>query len=118
MYDYLPGGEILSHGLRDLQAGVRSADAVLVLVAAPRLARCGIQIPQIGSGLQLIFRSPCLILESRSLFFPFGSLALVSGPILGRWDLKFRLQTLLLRSGAYFFVRGLIFPFPALFLSS
>jgi hypothetical protein len=53
MYDHLPGGEILSHGLRDLQAGVRSVDALLVLVAAPRLARCGIRIPQIGSSSEL-----------------------------------------------------------------
>ena len=45
MYDHLPGGEILERGLRDLEARVRSVDALLVLIAAPRLARCGIQIP-------------------------------------------------------------------------
>jgi hypothetical protein len=45
MYDHLPGGEILRNGLRDLREGLRSVDALLVLVAAPRIARCGVQIP-------------------------------------------------------------------------
>jgi hypothetical protein len=49
MYDHLPGGEILREGLRDLQRGVRSIDALLVLVAAPRLIRCGIPVPPISS---------------------------------------------------------------------
>ena len=53
MYDHLPGGEILRNGLRDLQQGVRSIDALLVLVAAPRLTRCGIQIPQTSSPSEL-----------------------------------------------------------------
>ncbi len=46
MYENLPGGEILKDGLRDLESGIRSVSALLVLVAAPRLARCGIQIPR------------------------------------------------------------------------
>jgi hypothetical protein len=37
MYDHLPGSEILTKGLKDLQEGVQSVDALLVLVAAPRL---------------------------------------------------------------------------------
>lgn len=45
MYEHLPGGEILNDGLRDLAGGVRSVSALLVLIAAPRLARCGIPIP-------------------------------------------------------------------------
>jgi hypothetical protein len=49
MYEHLPGGEILRNGLKDLQAGVRSVDALLVLVAAPRLTRCGIRIPSTDS---------------------------------------------------------------------
>ncbi len=53
MYDHLPGGEILRNGLRDLQDGVRSIDALLVLVAAPRLTRCGIRIPQASSPVAL-----------------------------------------------------------------
>jgi len=53
MYDHLPGGEILRNGLRDLQNGVRSIDALLVLVAAPRLARCGIRIPQTSHSSEL-----------------------------------------------------------------
>jgi hypothetical protein len=47
MYEHLPGGEILTAGLRDLHAGIRSVDALLVLVAAPRLARCGIRVPRL-----------------------------------------------------------------------
>jgi hypothetical protein len=49
MYDHLPGGEILGNGLKDLRAGVRSIDALLVLVAAPRLTRCGVPIPHLSA---------------------------------------------------------------------
>lgn len=64
MYEHLPGGEILRNGLRDLQDGVRSIDALLVLVAAPRLTRCGIRIPQACSPSALpehdLFRRLCV----------------------------------------------------------
>ena len=40
---------MLRDGLRDLHAGVRSIDALLVLVAAPRLSRCGILVPPISA---------------------------------------------------------------------
>jgi hypothetical protein len=53
MYDHLPGGEILRNGLRDLQLGVQSVEALLVRVAASRLIRCGIRIPQTGSPSEL-----------------------------------------------------------------
>jgi hypothetical protein len=46
MYDHLPGGEFLKPGLEDLHDGVRSINALLVLVAAPRLTRCGIPVPR------------------------------------------------------------------------
>ncbi len=46
MHEELPGGEILHDGLRDLESGIRSVAALLVLIAAPRLARCGVKIPQ------------------------------------------------------------------------
>ena len=45
MYEHLPGGEILEEGLRDLESGIHSVSALLVLIAAPRLARHGIRIP-------------------------------------------------------------------------
>lgn len=45
MHDNLPGGEILKDGLRDLEMGIRSVSALLVMIAAPRLTRCGIRIP-------------------------------------------------------------------------
>jgi len=47
MYERLPGGEILKPGLEDLRAGVRSINALLVLIAAPRLTRCGIPVPRL-----------------------------------------------------------------------
>lgn len=43
--DLYPGGEILVEGLRDLESGIPSVHALLVLVGAYRLSRCGIQIP-------------------------------------------------------------------------
>jgi hypothetical protein len=46
MHEHLPGGEILDQGLQDLGAGIRSVSALLVMIAAPRLARRGIQIPR------------------------------------------------------------------------
>ena len=46
MYEHLPGGDILRDGLRDLEAGVRSVSALLVLIAAPRLVRRGIPVPR------------------------------------------------------------------------
>ena len=46
MFEHLPGGEILEPGLRDLGAGVRSVSALLLMIGAPRLARCGVPIPK------------------------------------------------------------------------
>lgn len=54
MFNHLPGGEILKDGLRDLQDGVQSVDALLVLVAAPRLTRWGIPVPQLNSTPSLL----------------------------------------------------------------
>ena len=45
MHENLPGGEILTDGLRDLENGIQSASSLLVLIAAPRLRRCGVRIP-------------------------------------------------------------------------
>lgn len=45
MHDHLPGGEILRDGIRDLESGVKSVAAMLVLIARPRLVRNGIRIP-------------------------------------------------------------------------
>lgn len=59
MFEHLPGGEILQAGLRDLQAGVRSIPALLVLVGAPRLARCGVVIPS---------HAPSLLLPEHELY--------------------------------------------------
>jgi hypothetical protein len=43
--DALPGAELIRERLRDLEAGVESVPALLVLVGAPRLRRLGIDVP-------------------------------------------------------------------------
>lgn len=42
--DALPGAELIREGLRDLEAGVESVPALLVLVGAPRLRRLGFDV--------------------------------------------------------------------------
>jgi hypothetical protein len=41
----LPGSELVEAGLADLAAGIESAEALLVLIGAPRLRRLGIEVP-------------------------------------------------------------------------
>lgn len=41
----LPGGDLVRRGLLDLARGVRSTEALLVAVGAPRLAQLGIAVP-------------------------------------------------------------------------
>jgi hypothetical protein len=43
--DALPGADLIREGLRDLERGVESVPALLVLVGAPRLRRLGIEVP-------------------------------------------------------------------------
>lgn len=40
-----PGGDMIEQGLGDLAAGIRSPEALLVLIGAPRLRRLGLKIP-------------------------------------------------------------------------
>ena len=42
--DALPGADLIRQGLQDLEAGVESVPAMLVLVGAPRLRRLGIDV--------------------------------------------------------------------------
>lgn len=42
--DALPGAELIREGLRDLENGVESVNALLVLVGAPRLRTLGIDV--------------------------------------------------------------------------
>ncbi len=44
-FEALPGGEFIEAGLADLKRGVVSVEALLASIAAPRLARIGIDIP-------------------------------------------------------------------------
>jgi hypothetical protein len=41
----LPGEELIERGLRDLEAGVESLEALLISIGAPRLGAAGIRIP-------------------------------------------------------------------------
>ncbi|HVE72057.1 MAG TPA: hypothetical protein VNI54_11875 [Thermoanaerobaculia bacterium] len=41
----LPGADLIREGLRDLERGVESVPALLVLVGAPRLRRLGLNVP-------------------------------------------------------------------------
>ena len=43
--DALPGADLIREGLRDLERGVESVPALLVLVGAPRLRRLGFEVP-------------------------------------------------------------------------
>lgn len=40
-----PGGDLVSKGLADLSSGARSEEALLVLIARPRLIRLGFDVP-------------------------------------------------------------------------
>jgi hypothetical protein len=47
VFEGLPGGEIILAGLRDLDAGLVSAPALLVSIGAPRLARLGVSMARV-----------------------------------------------------------------------
>ncbi|HVR39343.1 MAG TPA: hypothetical protein VMU84_09620 [Thermoanaerobaculia bacterium] len=47
--DALPGADLIREGLRDLENGVESVPALLVLVGAPRLRNLGIDVPEDSS---------------------------------------------------------------------
>lgn len=44
----LPGEELVTQGLKDLAAGKITEDALLVLIASPKLQRFGIVIPNVA----------------------------------------------------------------------
>lgn len=46
-YDALPGGDLVREGLADLQRGVESVPALLVLTGGPRLRRLAIEVPTV-----------------------------------------------------------------------
>jgi hypothetical protein len=43
--DELPGADLVERGLRDLRAGVESAEALLVSIGAARLRAAGVDVP-------------------------------------------------------------------------
>ena len=45
MSETLPGAELVEKGLRDLDAGRESIEALLVAIGAPRLRDCGVPVP-------------------------------------------------------------------------
>jgi hypothetical protein len=42
----LPGEELVEQGLRDLERGIESREALLVSIGAPRLRRLGLELPR------------------------------------------------------------------------
>jgi hypothetical protein len=42
----LPGEELVEQGIRDLERGIESAEALLVSIAAPRLRRLGFAVSE------------------------------------------------------------------------
>ena len=50
MYEHLPGGDLVTAGLRDLAQGVESVPALLVASFATRLRREGIPVPEHAVG--------------------------------------------------------------------
>jgi hypothetical protein len=46
-FDQLPGAELITAGLADLAAGRETIGSLLVIIALPRLAGCGVAIPEI-----------------------------------------------------------------------
>lgn len=42
----LPGEELVERGIRDLEAGIESVEALLVSIGAPRLGRVGLAVPR------------------------------------------------------------------------
>jgi hypothetical protein len=45
--DALPSAELIRAGLADLERGVESVPALLVLIVAPRLRRIGLDVPDV-----------------------------------------------------------------------
>jgi hypothetical protein len=43
----LPGAELVDQGIRDLDRGVESPEALLVSIGAPRLRQLGIDLPRV-----------------------------------------------------------------------
>lgn len=50
-FDDLPGGDLVRQGLEDLERGVESVEAMLVLVGAPNLRELGLDVPWITDPL-------------------------------------------------------------------
>jgi hypothetical protein len=45
-HDRLPGGELVTKGMRDLARRIESQESLLVSIGAPRLRRLGLTIPE------------------------------------------------------------------------
>ncbi len=45
-YEALPGGDLVEKGLRDLQGGRETAEALLVSIGAARLRAAGVPVPE------------------------------------------------------------------------
>ena len=45
VFEHLPGGDLVEKGLRDLERGEETVEALLVSIAAPRLLAAGLRVP-------------------------------------------------------------------------
>jgi hypothetical protein len=45
-YEGLPGGDLIERGLRDLEKGVETEEALLVSIGAARLKAAGVPVPE------------------------------------------------------------------------
>lgn len=57
----LPGADLVEKGLQDWSAGRRSAEALLVAIGAPRLARLGVALPTSMMPIQPEIELYCLL---------------------------------------------------------
>ena len=48
-FERLPGGDLVAKGLRDLEDGRETVEALLVSIAAPRLRAAGVTVPHVLS---------------------------------------------------------------------
>jgi hypothetical protein len=46
MDEQLPGEGLVAQGIRDLEGGIESPEALLVSIGAPRLRRLGVSVPR------------------------------------------------------------------------
>jgi hypothetical protein len=65
MFEELPGSDLVRRGLSDLRRGTVSEEALLVLIASPRLESSGFVVPKLDTGLGPHEHQLYMLLEQR-----------------------------------------------------